>query len=143
MDQTHIIKKTAGLYAITLALYLVLSFWLDSYLPESLQAYLEASALQEPTTLEMTTYVFILIVLLVHLFSVAGLIQGKTEAKNQFVYTMLMMVILSPVVGPHVEHGLSAGVGGLATMISGALVALLYFTESVFKQSKAEAHLES
>ncbi len=134
MDQTQNIKWIATGYLLVSIVSLLLSFYLESSLPEPLVLFLEAELERDLTKAEYIVLFLSIPLAILHLVSIYGLIRIRGYAKTYFIVSMIGLFIVSPFIGPYVEHGLAWAVGGVATVLSGGLLALLLFTNSAFNK---------
>lgn len=125
----------SALYLIFSAIYLFLSFSLESSLPPLIQEYLEADIESESTQLEDFIYIVVGVLLVFHLAAAVGIIRNKVSCRNLFIYTYISLFVFAPFVGPYIDHGISFTIGSVATIISGAILALLLFTSSAFNKA--------
>ena len=135
MDTTKIIKLFVVAEIILGVVYLFLTFSLESKLPPLLQDYLALIYESEITTVDLVVLWGGIPVLLVYGVAVVGLLYTRIWAKNVYAFSALAGYALRPFIGPTVEHAISATVYDLATLLTGVILALLFFTNSAFNKA--------
>ena len=135
MNTTKQIKIFAALYLLTSALYLALSFWLESSLPPAIQKYLAAEFERESTQVEDVVLIVALVIIIFHLVSIFAIFREKSWAKNQFTYSFIGIFLVGPFFGVYIDHALSAAIGGVSTVIAGVIISLFFFTSSAFNKN--------
>jgi len=135
MDSTKYIRICATAYLALGVVYLVASIALESSLPPLLQDYLRAEDAREPTAIERFLFVGVMPVLLANTVALLGLVFLKRWAKKIFLYSTIVLWVLSLFIGPTVDHAIPALLNGAATLILGVLLWLLYFTNSAFNNA--------
>lgn len=139
MDTTKYIKDLAAAYIVFNVMYIILTFWLESSLPPSIQEYLAGELERESTPYENVLFSIAVVALIIHLVALFFIFQEKLAAKNLFLYSYLTFALLAPFFGLFIEHGISATMSGVATVIAGAIIALFLFTDSAFNKSHHNA----
>ncbi len=133
MDTTKIIKLFVILELILLVAGFIIWPPTQSHLPPLLQEYLD----QEMETINIVDLITIP-VLLIYIISAVGLLLTKIWAKNLYVLSTILVYALIPFMGPAVEHAFFATINHLGSLITGAILALLYFTSSAFNKANRQ-----
>ncbi len=138
MDTTKIIKLFVIFDLLLMAVYLVVSFSMESHLPLLLQEYLAQEMESEISTADLVALWVGIPGLLIYFISVAGFLLTKAWAKNLYVFGTVLAFALFPFMGPMVEHALSASIYDLSSLTTGAILALLFFTSSAFNKANQQ-----
>lgn len=136
MDTTMIIKRLVLLQLALGVIYLVVTFVLESRLPELLQEHLASQPESEPSSANSVALVGGIPIVLLYFIAVIGLLCGKSWSKNLYAIVAASSYLLAPLLGPTVEHAVSSTFYDLSTLTIGAVLALLFFTNSAFNKSK-------
>ena len=136
MDTTKIIRLLVLLELALLLLSLFATFRLESYLHPLLQEYLALQELSAPTTQDSIILWVGIPFVLAHIVSVVGLLFVKIWAKYLYLFVIVVEHMLTPFVGPFVEHGLTTAISNLGVLLQGAILAMLFFSSSAFNKSK-------
>jgi hypothetical protein len=140
MDTTKHIQFLAKLDLALLVAYLFSTFLLESYLPQELQNYLAIELESEFSPIEGLVLLVMLPLLVIHIASLIGFIRTKLWAPRYFVYSSIGLFLCVLFIGPYVDHAVAAVIGDLSTLVMGAILAMLYATDSTFnKSSKRDA----
>lgn len=135
MDTTLIIKRLVILEIILSIVYLSLSLYLESKLPQELQEYLWVQA-NADFTVKDTVFLFCFpVFLLLYIFAVVGLLRTRQWAKKLYLSTILFDLILAPFIGHTVAHLISTIVYSFSNMVTGCIVGLLLFSQSKFNKA--------
>lgn len=107
---------------------IVVSLITESMLPEPLRAFLEAESEAEITARElvMVTAAIPLIILL--LMSSIGLFFFWRPARTLYLITVVLGLAMTPFFGPYVDAGWGTTFEEVAVIISGVILALVYFS---------------
>jgi hypothetical protein len=97
-------------------------------LPEPLQAYLETEFEGDLTTFEVAMLVAAVPLVILWLVSSIGLFFFWRPARLLYVVTMIFGMLATPFFGPYVDAGLGAMLEDAATIMSGVILALVYFS---------------
>lgn len=135
MNQEKTIKLLASINLLMLPVVVGLSFALESQLPPLLIDYLNHEWLRESTTTESVVIFVSVPVIFIHFVALFGVIYSKLWSRKLLLLSSIALYLITPFLGPYVEHGISATIDGLLSLILGALLALLYFGESAFNKS--------
>jgi len=138
MDTTKNIRLLVVLEIITTLIYLFLTFYLESQLPDLLQQYLLQEKESEFNNTDIITAIIGVPFLICYFTSITGLLFVKTWAKNLYIFTVIAGYLSAPLLGPSIEHAISAAVYDVTTIIEGAILALLLFTKSAFNKSSQQ-----
>jgi len=106
-------------------------FALESSLPQPLAAWLKAEAERDMTTLEMATVPVFLLFLVSYVVATVGLFRLRRWAAWLYLISCIGVVILTPLTGPTVQHALAQVLNDIAGMLSGMVIALAFFTDSL------------
>lgn len=134
MSQDKVIKILAIANIISLPVLVALSFFLESSLPPLLVDFLEQEMERESTNVELVVSFLTIPVLLVHCVALIGVLLSKQWARIPLLCTSIIFYVLTPFLGPYVDHGISATLDSLSSFILGALLVLLFFGESTFNK---------
>ena len=134
MSHDKAIKILAIANIISLPVVVILSLYLESYLPPLLIDFLAQEAERESTNLELIVGFISIPVLLVHLVALFGVLLFKQWSRITLLYTSVLFYLLTPLLGPYVDHGVSATLDSFSSFILGALLALLFFGQSTFNK---------
>ena len=134
---TNKVRILALVYFILELLLLVLWYFIDEYLPFELQQYKSIQDQLELTGKELILLGIAVSLLVVNILSNIALIFAKLWAKAAFLWTILGIYILAAFTGPYVEHAVLATVELLSTMVLGALILLLLFSNSKVEKIKS------
>lgn len=135
MDQTKNIKIVTGWYLATLILSVVVALYLETRLPEPLVQYLDSEIERDFTIIESVVLLLSLPLLLMHLVALFGLVRERGYAKGWFFVSSIGLFILSPFMGPTIDHAVAATIASVNLVLMGVLIALLVFTRSAFNKS--------
>jgi len=138
IDTTKHIKYLALSQLILLPLGILVSLALESHLPPLLKEYVQ-KYVNEITMIEGIITILLSVVAIFYVASLFGFIFEKRWAKNVYVACTLLSIILGLGIGPYVEHAFSAWLDILSSVISGMLLALLFFTNSVFNRHNTQS----
>lgn len=136
MDTTMTIKRLVLLQLALGVIYLVLTSVFESRLPELLQEHIDSQPVSESSSANSVVLVGGIPIALLFFIAVVGLLYSKSWSKNLYAIVAASSYLLAPFLGPTVEHALSSTFYDLSTLTSGAVLALLFFTNSAFNKSK-------
>ncbi|MEW6984529.1 hypothetical protein AAD001_17950 [Colwelliaceae bacterium 6471] len=105
------------------------------FLPEPLQDYLVWEEEQEITGSESILFLLILPLFLMFFSSIVGLYFFKVWAKKIYIGSSLIMLFLTPFLGPTVEHAFVTALSSLESACFGFIFALLIFCDVVPSKS--------
>ena len=134
MDTTKTIKKFVILEIALVLAYLILSFLLESSLPPLLQEYLTVQGESEINASDLVALWAGIPILLLYLVSIVGLLITRVWAKNMYLFVVIVGYLVSPFLGPTVEHAYTATLYDAITLIEGGILVLLFFTNSEFNK---------
>lgn len=134
MSQDRAIRILAIANIISLPIVVVLGLYLESSLPPLLIDFLEYEMERENTTVELVVSFLTIPVLLVHLVALFGVLLFKQWSRIPLLYTSILFYLLTPFLGPYVDHGVSATLDSFSSFILGALLVLLFFGQSTFNK---------
>jgi hypothetical protein len=100
----------------------------QSRLPLELREYLEAAAESELTPREIAALAAVIPLLVLLVVSWIGLWRLWRPARRLYFIATVSSLALIPLLGPHVDAGWSQLLGEMGSVVSGALLALLYFS---------------
>lgn len=106
----------------------VVSFLTESVLPESLRAYMDAASETNVTGWEMIMFAAGIPLLIAALISSIGLFLFWRPARVLYLIAMIAGVLLTPVFGPFVDAGWGRAFEEAAGVVSGVILALVYFS---------------
>ena len=109
-------------------LSIVGSLLTESLLPEPLRAYVATEFEGEITTRDVAMVAAAVPLLILWLVSTIGLFFFWRPARMLYVVTMIFGLLAMPFFGPYVDVGLGAMLEDAATIISGVILALVYFS---------------
>lgn len=135
MDTTKIIKRFVILELTLMITGFVLSFSLESKLPDLLQEYLAFQSESDINTTDLFVLCSGIPLMIIYLVAAVGLLLTKTWAKNLYALGTIAGLLLSPFLGPTVEHAMTAATFELSSLTEGAILALLFFSNSAFKEN--------
>lgn len=135
MDNTKTIKVLVALQLLCFTLYLVSSFYFESYLPDILQQYLLQDLDRERSDFDLAILFLSVPIILIYVVSSIGLLHSKMWAKKIFIVSVGLSFIITPFYGPFVDHGISSMFGWAESTLSGGIMALLLFSDSIFSKS--------
>jgi len=138
-DTTNLIRVLVVLEVLVLFLAVGISIYMEQYLPQLLQEYLNQEF--ESSLIEKNLFVFSILAfafLLLYVAAVIGILLVKAWARNFYILSLVAGFVAMPLIGPTVEHGFAQAFTDLGLLISGAVSALLLFTTSAFNKLKNE-----
>jgi hypothetical protein len=100
----------------------------ESLLPEPLRAYVETEFEGDITTREVAMILAAIPLVVLWLVSSIGLFFFWRPARFLYVVTMIFGLLATPFFGPYVDAGLGAMLESAGTIISGVILALVYFS---------------
>jgi hypothetical protein len=112
----------------SIAASLILSEALKGALPEPLRNWAQADAAREVTRADILLILHALPLLAAELVALVGLLFLQRWAARLYLVTVVLGFALSPYMGPTVEHALADTAGSLTDVLSGILLALVFFT---------------
>lgn len=134
MDTTKKIKLFTLLYVALLAFGLPFSYFVEQFLPIDIRQYLDADYNRPNTINEDILMVFLIPSAVAHLLSIGAILFEHRWAKPMFTYSLLVIYLLGPFGGPMIYHASADTISGAATIVSGVILALLWFTSSAFNK---------
>lgn len=108
-----------------------LSFVLEKYLPQELQNYLSAESNTELSRQEDILFIAVLAVAICYFASSILLFFMKNWAKWSYLICIIIFALVLPVTGPTVEHSIADTIGEIPTLISGMILSLIFFTDTM------------
>lgn len=140
MNTTNQIKYLAITELLLFILTVIASYYFESYLDPLLQEYLAYENNIDISNLTLFLYIAILLATLINIISLIGLIFIKSWAKKLYLISTCIMFLSVPFLGPYVDHGITDALDGIASLTTGALLAMLYYTKNAFnKPSNSDA----
>ncbi len=115
----------------SIAIYLSLSFALESALPETLQSYLAMEYEREITAMELGVLIFGLFIIVIQLVSSVALFRQKIWAAKPFIITSVFGFILVGFIGPSVEHAVAATFSYFESACIGFIIAIILFSDAL------------
>jgi len=107
---------------------IVVSFFTESMLPEPLRAFLEAESEAEITARDLVMIAAAIPLIILLLMSSIGLFFFWRPARVLYLITVVLGLAMTPFFGPYVDAGWGTTFEGVAMIISGAILALIYFS---------------
>lgn len=138
MDTTKLIKNLVIIEFVLAAIYVVLTFSLEKFLPVQLQEYLIAEAVSEWTTADTIDLVIGVPLIIALIAALVGILRTKLWGKYLYLGTAAFGYLLAPTIGPTVEHAYSAAIYDLSSLAAGGAITLLLFTPSSFNKPVLE-----
>jgi len=106
----------------------VVSLLTESALPEPLRAFLKAESEAEVTVREMIMFAAAIPLLILLLVSSIGLFFFWRPARILYLITSVAGLLVTPFFGPYVDAGWGTTFDEAATIVSGVILALIYFS---------------
>jgi hypothetical protein len=116
---------TASIIATVLGI--VISFAAESRLPQPLRDYL-ATETDALTITDMILVVIFIPLVVATILSVIGLYRFWNVARPLTLITWIVGLIIQPLLGPTVDHGLATSLYELAALLNGIIIAIIYLT---------------
>lgn len=116
---------------IFLAFGLVLSFMLESRLPEPLREWLAADAARDPGARDLLALVLFIPALLCWLAGSVGLLFLKRWAAWLYLGAAVVLHLLSCLLGPTVEHAVTMLYFNVSLVLSGLVLGLAFFSPAL------------
>ena len=117
---------TASIVASILGI--MTDFIMEASLPESLRDYLNAQSEADLTTRDAIVAVVSLLFLVAWVVAIIGLYCFWQFARPLMVIVLIGSIIISVVIGPTVQSGLTTAFAVVDTLLSGMILALIYTT---------------
>lgn len=114
---------------VLVAVSVPLSFALEHTLPIQVREYLEWEANRDLTTLDLVLMTTLLVLVIGYLVSSVSLFLLRKWARWMYLACVIVGYILVPLGGATVEHGLAYTLGDVSEMLSGVIIALVFFTD--------------
>ena len=108
-----------------------LSFLLESSLPAPLRDWLAADAEADLAPHEAALLVAMILAMVCVLVGSIGLLFLKRWAAWLYLISVIIGYALFPFMGPSVAHGVADVVGDLATLLSGLIIGLAFFSDAL------------
>lgn len=108
------------------AVLIVLAFIDTRWMPETLQQYHAESAKQEMTPSELVMSLIALPLLPMNIISLMQIYKFHRYGRKLYLISLLGMLVIVPFLGPDVETGFSAALGGFWMWVSGIMAALIH-----------------
>ena len=109
-------------------LYLFATLNLETDLPVHVQEYIQW--IDEVEVIATTEIVVLILFIIAALITSIGLFFFKPWAKQTYLIITIIGFLISPLIESQViEHGLSSSIGDISNVITGFILALLYFTD--------------
>ena len=137
MDTTKLIKRLVIVEMLLFLLVIVFSFFREMLLPELLQEYLVDQMAARSASALLTTVFVLSGFMIAYIVSLVGLLCSKVWAKKLYAFSVVIACFIPLFFGPVVQHGVSVVLGDLLSMVTGAVLSLLFFTNSEFTNPKA------
>jgi len=113
---------------------IVASLILEPSLPEPLAAWLKADAERDITAGEFALLAAFIPLLVSIIVATAGLLCLQRWAAWLYLVTTVIGTLLMPFTGPTVEHALADTIDEIGIIMSGMVIALAFFTDSLKKK---------
>jgi len=110
---------------------------LRSRLPEPLVAWLKVEDMGDSTTGELVLLAISLSLLVAMIVATAGLFCLRRWAAWLYLISFVLGIVIMALSGPNVEHAIASAFDDIGTALSGIVIALAFFTDSL-KKSAAE-----
>ncbi|GMU20107.1 MAG: hypothetical protein AMXMBFR13_02070 [Phycisphaerae bacterium] len=107
---------------------IVVSLFTESMLPEPLRAFLEAESEAEITAREMVMIAAAIPLIILLLVSSIGLFFFWRPARILYLLTVVLGLAMTPLLGPYVDSGWATTFEEIAVIISGVILALVYYS---------------
>ncbi len=138
MNQNKVIKVLAIANLVSLPVVIALGLVLESDLPSLLVRFLEQEMERDNTNMELAVTFITIPVLLAHIASLIGVLFNKLWSRSILLYSSVLLFLLTPFLGPYVDHGISATLDSLTSLLLGALLSLLFFGQSSFNKASQQ-----
>ena len=100
----------------------------QSGMPDPLRAYVEQRGNAELTALDWTVLALGVAIVIGYFVSLIGMFQFRRSSRPLSVVTYVASLLLVPLMGPTVEPGAATALNSASSMLSGAVLALAYFS---------------
>lgn len=137
MKSSTMLRWCLALELVFILVGVALSSALESSLPEPLAAWLQAESERDLTSGEIALFAVFVPLILTAIAATVGLFCLRRWAAWLYLFTCLLGVVLMPLTGPTVEHAIPDAFDEAALVLSGMVVALAFFTDSL-KRGGAE-----
>lgn len=134
MSQRTIFKLVIALQLVTTFLFFFIDAYFVDSLPVLLQDYLVWEEEQELTMFDSLFLLISLPIIAMYLAALVGLLFFKAWAKNLYVFSALVMMIVTAFLGPTVEHAVVTAIGSIDSALFGLTVGFLYFSNVAYSQ---------
>lgn len=138
MDTTKLIKSLVVIEFVLASIYAVLAFSLEKHLPIQLQEFLIAEVNSEWDTADTIVIAIGVPMIIAFIAGMVGILRTKIWGKYLYLGTGAFGFLLTPALGPKVEHAYSAAIYDLSLLAAGGAIALLLFTPSAFNKPVLE-----
>ena len=134
MDLKLTLRILLGMQLLLLLAALVLDSFLTAHLPEQLQLYLSYEINRPVSELEGILFMFLPPFLLLYLISMMGIFYFKKWAKDLYLGSSLILLLVTAFTGPTVEHAIVTVISSLGTLCVGFIFALLLISNVIPKR---------
>lgn len=139
MNTTKLIKLFVILEILLLVAYFISSWAMEPHLPTILQEYLTREIESELNKADLILSSIAIPSVLIYMVSIIGMLLTKPWAKNLYAISVFVSLAFMPFAGPIVDHALSAAIYDINSLVVGAILTLLFFTNSAFnKQTNSQ-----
>ena len=132
--RTAIVAEWGFLLAVT-----ILSFLLPSLLPEPLRTWETQRLETDPSGMELVLLGVLMADLVVALVASVGLFLLKAWGRWLYLASLIVMFLCVPFLGPTVSHGLVDTLEGLSTLLSGVILGLAFFSNTLQRSAEQDA----
>jgi hypothetical protein len=110
---------------------LALSLLLESSLPDPLRHWLATQAQWDIGFLEVILLVVMITTVLCALVGSVGLLLLKRWGAWLYLASLIIAYVVLPLLGPSVEHAITETVADIATLLSGLILGLAFFSDAL------------
>ena len=135
MKSTTVLRLCLVFEWVFVASAVAASFLLESSLPEPLSSWLRAESERDMTGGELIFALTCVPLIISIIVATIGLLCLRRWAAWLYLITAVVGVILMPLSGPHVEHAITDALGEIGSVMSGMVIALAFFTDSLGKKT--------
>jgi len=110
---------------------IVLSFALERFLPEALREYVALDAESPIAIGELLLLPLAILLLIATLASSIGLLLLQRWARWSYLASVVLGCVITPFLGPTVEHSLTDTFDRIATTLSGLVIGIAFFSDAI------------
>lgn len=138
MRAATILRLSVVAQWVLIALTVALSFLLEEHLPEPLREWVKAEAERDPPLAMYGVIALLVSVLFCFFVGSVGLLFLQRWAAWLFTASAVLMLALTPVFGPIVEHGLPSAVDNASLVVTGLIIGLAFFGGALKPKNKSD-----